>query len=52
MLRKPKDLTLKNTWEEIADMKEERGDAFGVAMKERIFVAGGEIGRASCRERV
>ena len=38
MLRKLRDLTL---WEEIADMKEERDDAFGVAMKERIFVAGG-----------
>lgn len=33
--------TVENTWEEIADMKEERGGAFGVAMKEKIFVAGG-----------
>ncbi|XP_022799769.1 kelch-like protein 8 [Stylophora pistillata] len=33
--------TVENTWEEIADMKEERGGTFGVAMKEKIFVAGG-----------
>ena len=33
--------TVKNEWERIADMLEERSDAFGVASQEKIFVAGG-----------
>ena len=33
--------TVENKWEKIADMREERGNAFGVAMHEKIFVAGG-----------
>ena len=33
--------TVIKKWEEIADMLEERGDAFGEATKEKIFVAGG-----------
>lgn len=39
--QKLRDLTLENKWEEIADMREERGNAFGVVMHEKIFVAGG-----------
>ena len=34
--------TIKNEWEEIAAMQQERGGAFGVATQEKIFVAGGE----------
>ena len=34
--------TVIKKWEEIADMLEERGDAFGEATKEKIFVAGGK----------
>ena len=33
--------TVKNEWERIADMLEERSDAFGVASQEKILVAGG-----------
>ena len=33
--------TVHNKWEEIADMQEERGFAFGVATQGKIFVAGG-----------
>ena len=33
--------TVENKWEKIADMREERGNAFGVAIHEKIFVAGG-----------
>ena len=33
--------TVENKWEEIADMRQERGGAFGVATKGKIFVAGG-----------
>ena len=33
--------TVENKWEEIGDMREERGNAFGVVMHEKIFVAGG-----------
>ena len=33
--------TVENEWERIADMLEERSDAFGVASQEKIFVAGG-----------
>ena len=33
--------TVENKWEEIVDMREERGNAFGVAIHEKIFVAGG-----------
>ena len=33
--------TMVNEWEEIADMKYERGGAFGVATGEKIFVGGG-----------
>ncbi|XP_022808527.1 kelch-like protein 2 [Stylophora pistillata] len=33
--------TVKNQWEEIADMQQGRGGAFGVATKQKIFVAGG-----------
>ena len=33
--------TAENKWEKIADMREERGNAFGVAIHEKIFVAGG-----------
>ena len=34
--------TVLNKWEEIADMQQERGCAFGVATQGSIFVAGGE----------
>lgn len=34
--------TVIKKWEEIADMLEERGDAFGEATKDKIFVAGGK----------
>ena len=34
--------TVQNKWEEIADMQQERGCAFGVATQGKIFVAGGE----------
>ena len=34
--------TVIKKWEEIADMLEERGDPFGEATKEKIFVAGGK----------
>ena len=37
--------TVQNKWEEIADMQQERGCAFGVATQGKIFVAGGK-GRA------
>lgn len=30
--------TVENKWEEIVDMREERGNAFGVAIHEKIFV--------------
>ena len=33
--------TVQNKWEEIADMQQERGFAFGVATQGKIFVAGG-----------
>ena len=33
--------TVENEWERIADMLEDRSDAFGVASQEKIFVAGG-----------
>ena len=33
--------TVKNKWEKIADMQQERGGAFGVATQRKIFVAGG-----------
>ena len=33
--------TVENEWERIADMLEERSNAFGVASQEKIFVAGG-----------
>ena len=33
--------TVYNKWEEIADMQQERGFAFGVATQGKIFVAGG-----------
>ena len=33
--------TVENKWEEIADMQQERGGAFGVATQGKIFVAGG-----------
>ncbi|XP_078353480.1 kelch-like protein 24 [Oculina patagonica] len=33
--------TVENKWEEIADMQQERGEAFGVATQGKIFVAGG-----------
>ena len=33
--------TVQNKWEEIADMQQERGSAFGVASQGKIFVAGG-----------
>ncbi|PFX13856.1 Kelch-like protein 3 [Stylophora pistillata] len=33
--------TVENKWEEIADMREERSRAFGVAFQEKIFIAGG-----------
>ena len=43
MSRKPGRFdTVIKKWEEIADMLEERGDAFGEATKEKIFVAGGK----------
>ena len=34
--------TVHNKWEEIADMQQERGPAFGVATQGKIFVAGGQ----------
>ena len=34
--------TVDKKWEEIADMLEERDDAFGEATEDKIFVAGGE----------
>ena len=34
--------TVENKWEEIANMKQRRGDAFGVASEGKIFVAGGQ----------
>ena len=37
--------TVKNEWERIADMLEERSDAFGVASQEKILVAGGNGSR-------
>ena len=37
--------TVENEWERIADMLEERSDAFGVASQEKIFVAGGNSSR-------
>ena len=40
--------TVHNKWEEIADMQQERGCAFGVATQGKIFVAGGE-GRGNKR---
>ena len=33
--------TVQNKWEEIADMQQERSEAFGVATQGKIFVAGG-----------
>ena len=33
--------TVENKWDEIADMQQERGGAFGVATQGKIFVAGG-----------
>ena len=33
--------TVENKWEEIADMLEGRGNAFGAATQEKVFVAGG-----------
>ena len=36
--------TVENKWEEIADMQEARGGAFGVATQGKIFVAGGRQG--------
>ena len=33
--------TVENKWEEIANMQQERGNAFGVATEGKIFVAGG-----------
>ena len=38
--------TVQNTWEEIANMKQERGFAFGVATEGKIFVAGGKCNPA------
>ena len=35
--------TVHNKWEEIADMQQERGYAFGVATQGKIFVAGGQV---------
>ena len=37
--------TVENEWERIADMLEERSDAFGVASQEKILVAGGNGSR-------
>ena len=34
--------TVENKWEEIANMQQKRGNAFGVATEGKIFVAGGE----------
>ena len=34
--------TVGNQWKRIADMQQERGDAFGMAFKGKIFVAGGQ----------
>jgi len=34
--------SVENKWEEIANMQQQRGDAFGVASEGKIFVAGGE----------
>ena len=36
--------TVDKKWEEIADMLEERGDAFGEATQDKIVVAGESIG--------
>ena len=36
--------TVVKKWEEIADMLEETGDAFGEATKDKIVVAGGKHG--------
>ena len=36
--------TVENKWEEIADMRDGRGCAFGVATQGKIFVAGGRCG--------
>ena len=33
--------TVENKWESIADMQQQRGDAFGVAAQGKIFIAGG-----------
>ena len=38
---------MENEWERIADMLEERSDAFGVASQEKTFVAGGNGSRGS-----
>ena len=44
--------TVENKWEEIKDMQEERGGAFGVAIQEKIFVAGGKYNfRVARRQR-
>ena len=37
--------TVENKWEEIANMQQERGNAFGVATEGKIFVAGGDYGK-------
>ena len=34
--------TVENQWKRIADMQQERGDAFGMAFQGKIFVAGGK----------
>ena len=34
--------TLENQWKRIADMQQERGDAFGMAFQSKSFVAGGQ----------
>ena len=34
--------TVENQWKRIADMQQERGDAFGMAFQGKIFVAGGQ----------
>jgi len=42
--------TVENKWEDLADMQQERGNAFGVATQGKIFVAGGlNRGRAGLR---
>jgi len=40
--------TVRNKWEEIANMQQARGCAFGVATGEMIFVAGGRENAESC----